>query len=51
MPLTRELEHFLSCIKTRETPLTSGEEAIEVLKILTAGTVIHDYNGTASDGS
>ena len=41
MPLTRELEHFLSCIETRELPLTSGEEAIDVLKILTAGTVTH----------
>jgi predicted dehydrogenase len=46
MPLTRELEHFLTCIQTREQPLTSGEEAIDVLKILTAGTVSHDYNGT-----
>ena len=42
MPLTRELEHFLDCIVTRAQPLTSGEEAIEVLKILTAGTVTHD---------
>ena len=41
MPLTRELEHFLSCIETREAPRTSGEEAITVLKILTAGTVNH----------
>jgi predicted dehydrogenase len=50
MPLTRELEHFLTCIETRQTPLTSGEEAIDVLKILTAGTVSHDYNGTAGSG-
>lgn len=42
MPLTRELEHFLHCIETRESPRTSGEEAITVLRILTAGTVIHD---------
>jgi predicted dehydrogenase len=42
MPLTRELEHFLHCIRTRETPRTTGEEAVEVLKILTAGTVTHD---------
>lgn len=41
MPLTRELEHFLHCIRTREAPRTSGEEAVEVLKILTAGTVGH----------
>ncbi len=42
MPLTRELQHFLSCIETREPPRTSGEEGISVLQILTAGTVIHD---------
>jgi len=44
LPLTRELEHFLHCIKTRETPRTSGNEAIAVLKILTAGSVSHDGN-------
>ena len=42
MPLTRELEHFLACVETRAAPRTSGEEAITVLKILTAGTVTHD---------
>ena len=42
MPLTRELRHFLECIDTRAEPRTSGEEAIDVLRILTAGTVIHD---------
>jgi len=42
MPLTRELQHFISCIETRSEPRTSGEEAIGVLRILTAGTVIHD---------
>lgn len=42
MPLTRELQHFLSCIETRAEPRTSGEEAIAVLRILTAGTVTHD---------
>jgi predicted dehydrogenase len=42
MPLTRELQHFLRCIVTREEPRTSGEEAISVLRILTAGTVGHD---------
>jgi predicted dehydrogenase len=41
MPLTRELEHFIQCIETRAEPRTSGEEAIRVLRILTAGTVIH----------
>ena len=42
LPLTRELEHFLHCIETREPPRTSGEEGIRVLRILTAGTVTHD---------
>lgn len=42
MPLTRELEHFIHCIETRENPRTGGEEAIGVLRILTAGTVKHD---------
>ncbi|WP_274426493.1 Gfo/Idh/MocA family protein [Chelativorans sp. YIM 93263] len=42
MPLTRELEHFIECIETRSTPRTTGEEAIEVLRILTAGTISHN---------
>jgi predicted dehydrogenase len=41
MPLTRELEHFIRCIETREPPRTSGEEGVEVLRILTAGTITH----------
>ncbi|MGB6117416.1 MAG: Gfo/Idh/MocA family oxidoreductase [Mesorhizobium sp.] len=40
MPLTRELQHFIDCIRTRAEPRTNGEEAIDVLRILTAGTVI-----------
>ena len=42
MPLTRECEHFIRCIETRDEPRTNGEEAIRVLRILTAGTVTHD---------
>jgi len=41
MPLTRELEHFMTCMRTREEPRTSGEEAIAVLSILTAGSIGH----------
>jgi predicted dehydrogenase len=41
-PLTRELEHFIHCIQTREEPRTGGEEGVSVLRILTAGTVGHD---------
>lgn len=29
----RELEHFLDCIRTGETPLTSGEEALQSLLV------------------
>jgi predicted dehydrogenase len=46
MPLTRELKHFMRCIETRQEPRTDGEEAILVLKILTAGTVTHDTRST-----
>jgi len=42
MPLTRELRHFIECIETRRRPRTDGEEAIRVLRILTAGTVTHN---------
>lgn len=42
MPLTRECEHFIRAIQTREEPRTNGEEAVRVLRILTAGTVTHD---------
>ncbi|MFP1632220.1 Gfo/Idh/MocA family protein [Zhengella sp. ZM62] len=42
MPLTRELQHFIHCIETREEPRTGGDEAILVLRILTAATVSHD---------
>lgn len=41
MPLTRELQHFLHCIETREEPKTNGDEAVGVLRILTAGSVHH----------
>ncbi len=46
MPLTRELQHFLHCIETRETPRTDGKEAISVLRILTEGTVRHPEKAT-----
>jgi len=42
LPLTRELQHFLHCVKTRASPCTDGEEAIAVLKILNLGRVKHN---------
>jgi predicted dehydrogenase len=41
LPLTRELSHFIDCIRTGQTPRTSAEEGLAVIKILTAGTVRH----------
>jgi UDP-2-acetamido-3-amino-2,3-dideoxy-glucuronate N-acetyltransferase len=35
-PLLVECEHFIHCIKTRQTPLTSGESALRVLRVLDA---------------
>ncbi|WP_019218971.1 Gfo/Idh/MocA family protein [Bartonella florencae] len=36
LPLTCELQHFFHCIKTRQLPRTSGDDAVAVLRILTA---------------
>lgn len=33
-PLAEELKHFANCIQTGETPLTGGEHAIGVVKVL-----------------
>jgi UDP-2-acetamido-3-amino-2,3-dideoxy-glucuronate N-acetyltransferase len=33
-PLREELNHFLTCMETRETPRTDGEEGLRVLKVL-----------------
>jgi UDP-2-acetamido-3-amino-2,3-dideoxy-glucuronate N-acetyltransferase len=33
-PLRRECEHFLECVRTRNTPRTSGESAVRVLRVL-----------------
>lgn len=35
-PLRLECQHFLDCLKTRKKPKTDGQEALNVLKILTA---------------
>ena len=34
MPLTAELKHFLECIRNNKEPLTGGNEALKVIKIL-----------------
>ena len=35
-PLALEVEHFLECIGTRETPIGSGEEALRITSVLEA---------------
>jgi len=33
-PLKRECQHFVECVKTRQTPLTDGNHGLEVVRIL-----------------
>lgn len=35
-PLKEECAHFIKCIDTRETPITPGEEGVQVLEVLQA---------------
>lgn len=46
-PLRLECEHFLHCIRERVQPLTSGENALRVLKVLQAGQMSLDRDGSA----
>ncbi|MBW3096269.1 Gfo/Idh/MocA family protein [Pseudohoeflea coraliihabitans] len=41
MPLTRELEHFIDCIRTGTPPRTPVSEGLAVIEILAKGTVRH----------
>ncbi|WP_455478118.1 Gfo/Idh/MocA family protein [Bartonella sp. B10] len=43
LPLTRELQHFLHCVETRQSPRTNGDDAVAVLRILTAADL--KYHG------
>ena len=33
-PLLAELEHFIHCIQTRETPISGSANALAVIKVL-----------------
>lgn len=35
-PLRAEVDHFLDCIRTRETPIGSGHEALRIMSVLDA---------------
>ncbi|MGI8602757.1 MAG: Gfo/Idh/MocA family protein [Verrucomicrobiales bacterium] len=38
-PLLAEMQHFLSCVQTREQPLSDGESGLEVIKVLEAAAL------------
>jgi predicted dehydrogenase len=44
-PLRKECEHFLSCIETRQRPLTDGQSGVDVLKVLQACQISLQLNG------
>lgn len=35
-PLAEEVEHFLRCVRTRENPIGSGEQALRIMSVLEA---------------
>lgn len=45
-PLTEQLKHFLDCIENNKTPLTGGEEALKVTKVLEAAQKSLDNRGS-----
>jgi len=46
-PLKVECQHFLDCIRQKKTPLTSGRQGLEVVKILEAASASLKQNGAA----
>jgi predicted dehydrogenase len=46
-PLKVECQHFLDCIRQKKTPLTSGRQGLEVVRILEAASVSLKQNGAA----
>ena len=46
-PLKVECQHFLDCIRHKKTPLTSGRQGLEVVRILEAASVSLKQNGAA----
>ena len=47
-PLRRECEHFLECLSTRCEPLTSGKNALQVLKVLHASQQSLEWLGQST---
>ena len=44
-PLKAECQHFLECVKTGQTPLTSGTQGLEVVRLLEACSASLKLNG------
>jgi predicted dehydrogenase len=44
-PFTEEIRHFLHCLRTGGTPITSGEEAMKTLAVICAGYDSVDRGG------
>ena len=44
-PLQKECEHFLHCVRTRQTPLTDADSGLEVLRVLEACQLSLQRNG------
>jgi len=46
-PLKTECQHFLDCIRDGKTPLSSGAQGMDMVKILEASSLSLKHNGTA----
>ena len=48
-PLKAECQHFLDCIRNGTTPMTSGRQGLELVRILEASSASLKHNGAAVD--
>jgi predicted dehydrogenase len=48
-PLKAECQHFLDCIRNGATPITSGRQGLELVRILEASSASLKQNGAAVD--
>jgi len=48
-PLKAECQHFLDCIRSGNTPMTSGRQGLELVRILEASSASLKSNGAAVD--
>jgi predicted dehydrogenase len=48
-PLKAECQHFLDCIRCGTTPMTSGKQGLELVRILEASSASLKHNGAAVD--